>query len=71
LLRGAAGRIVWRSGTACCAGLTASSYVTVAGVGRMEAIAGLWKWPWRGEAESISSLRFMGLHFYPARLSPP
>lgn len=49
--------------------LTASSYVTVAGVSRMEAIAGLWKWPWRGEAESLSSLRFMGLHFYPARLS--
>jgi len=49
--------------------LTASSYVTVAGVGRMEAVAGLWKRPWRGEAESISSLRFMGLRFYPARLS--
>lgn len=49
--------------------LTASSYVTVAGVSRMEAIAGIWKRPWHGEAESISPLRFMGLHFYPARLS--
>jgi hypothetical protein len=49
--------------------LAAVSCVAVAGVSRMEAIAGLWKWPRRGEANSISALRFMGLHFYPARLS--
>ena len=49
--------------------LTACAYVAVAGVGRMEAVAGLWKWPWRDEVKTISALRFMGLHFYPARLS--
>jgi hypothetical protein len=49
--------------------LTACAYVAAAGVGRMEAVTGLWKWPWRGEAKTISALRFMGLHFYPARLS--
>ena len=49
--------------------LAAISHVTVAGVSRMEAIEGFWKWPPRDEAESISSLRFMVLHFYPARLS--
>ena len=49
--------------------LTACAYVTVSAVARLEAIAGFWKWPRRGEAASMSSLRFMRLHFYPARIS--
>jgi hypothetical protein len=49
--------------------LTACAHVAVVGVGRMEAVTGLWKRPWRGEVKTISALRFMGLHFYPARLS--